>query len=395
MRHLGKSMVYLDHNATSPLRACAKAVMLAALEEAGNASSVHKAGRAARARIERAREQVARLAGTAPSSVILTSGGSEANALALKGAVSGALAAEDRITRLFISAIEHESVRANVATLAETVPGVKLTTIPVTKDGTIDLNALRMQLMQGKGRVLVSVMAANNETGVVQDIESVARLTKAEGGEGALFHVDAVQAAGRLALSFAASGADYMTLSAHKLGGPQGAGALLVKDGAPLAALTAGGGQEMGRRSGTENVAAIAGFGAAVEEAADFAGTMARVAALRDRFETELKRIACDAVIFGAHAQRLANTSNFAVPGLAAETALIALDLDGIAVSSGAACSSGKVKPSHALAAMGVDENLARGGLRVSFGWSSRDEDVDSAIASLQRLIARRAALAA
>jgi cysteine desulfurase len=386
-------MIYLDHNATSPLRASAKRALLAALEEAGNASSVHGAGRRARARVEQAREQVARLVGARASSVIFVSGGSEANALAVRGAVAGALAAEDRITRVFISAIEHESVRANAFAIAETVPGVKATEIPVTKDGEVDLKALRLQLMQGKGRALVSVMAANNETGVVQDIERTAELVKAEGGEGALIHVDAVQTAGRIPTSFEALGVDYLTLSAHKIGGPQGAGALIVKEGAPLAPLITGGGQEMRRRSGTENVAAIAGFGAAAEETADCAEAK-RLAALRDTFEAELKQLASDAVVFGQGA-RLPNTSNFAIPGLAAETALIALDLDGVAVSSGSACSSGKVKPSHVLAAMGVDENLARCGLRVSFGWSSREEDINTILASLRRLLARRAAMAA
>jgi len=388
-------MVYLDHNATSPLRASARLAMEVALGECGNASSVHAAGRAARARVEEARDHVARLAGTTSACVVFTSGGSEANALALRGAIAGAAQQEDRIARLFVSTIEHESVRANASDLAEAVPGLKLTQIPVTEQGRIDLSALRLNLIQGKGRVLVSVMAANNETGVVQDIPAITRLIKSEGGEGALFHIDAVQAAGRTALSFDAWGADYLTLSAHKLGGPQGAGALLVRDGAPLAAQIAGGGQEMRRRSGTENVAAIAGFGAAAAELADYASGMAMVRALRDRFEAELAQSAPELIIFGSNAERLANTSNFAIPGLAAETALIALDLDGVAVSSGSACSSGKVKPSHVLAAMGVSEALARCGIRVSFGWTNRDSDVDAAIQSLRRLIARRTALAA
>jgi cysteine desulfurase len=388
-------MVYLDHNATSPLRASARLAVDSALGACGNASSVHAAGRAARARIEQARESVAGLAGASSSSVVFTSGGSEANALALRGAIAGAAQQEDRIARLFVSTIEHESVRANASALAEAVPGLKLTEIPVTGQGTVDLGALRLHLIQGKGRVLVSIMAANNETGVVQDILKIAKLVKSEGGEHALFHIDAVQAAGRTNLSFDAWGADYMTLSAHKLGGPQGAGALLIRDGAPLAAQIAGGGQEMRRRSGTENVAAIAGFGAAAAELADSADAMAMVRALRDRFEAELAQAAPELVIFGAHAERLPNTSNFAIPGLAAETALIALDLDGVAVSSGSACSSGKVKPSHVLAAMGVDEALARCGIRVSFGWTNSDTDVDAAIASLRRLIARRTALAA
>jgi cysteine desulfurase len=391
----GSSMVYLDHNANSPLRVSARRAMEAALGACGNASSVHAAGRAARARVEIAREQVARLADAPPSAVVFTSGGSEANALALRSIVAGALAAEDRITRLFVSTTEHDSIRTNAAALAETVPGLKLNEIAVGPDGIIDLGTLRLALMQGKGRALVSVMAANNETGVVQDVAKIAKLVKAEAGEDALFHVDAVQAAGRIVMSFNGSDADAMTLSAHKLGGPQGAGALIVKDGVPFAPLIAGGGQEMRRRAGTENVAAIAGFGAAAEEARDFAGAGARLQALRDRFETELKGVAPDAVIFGADVPRLPNTSNFAIPGLGAETALIALDLDGVAVSSGAACSSGKVIASHVLIAMGVDEALARGGLRVSFGWNSREDDVDAAIASLRNVVARRAALAA
>jgi cysteine desulfurase len=388
------TMHYLDHNATSPLRPSARAAMQAALDAGGNASSVHGPGRAARARVDEARERVARLVGCAAESVIFTSGGSEANCLALKGAVAGALAIEDRITRLFVAAIEHESVRATAAALAETVPGLKLTTIPANADGVIDLDAFRLQLMQGKGRALVSVMAANNETGVIQDLAAVRSVLATDGGEGALLQVDAVQAAGKIAVLLGKLGCDYMTISAHKLGGPQGAGALIVKDDAPLAPLINGGGQESGRRAGTENVAAIAGFGAAAEDAADLSDVQ-RLTALRDRFEAELLRLAADTVIFGRCVPRLPNTSNFAIPGLSAETALIALDLDEVAISSGSACSSGKVKPSHVLAAMGVDETLERGGLRVSFGWSSQEQDVDAAIASLRRLMARRAAISA
>jgi cysteine desulfurase len=388
-------MIYLDHNATSPLRVSAKCVMLDALGETGNASSVHGAGRRARARVEKAREQVAKLANAVSSAVIFTGSGSEANALALCGAVAGALAAEDRITRLFISSIEHESVRASATALADTVPGIKLSEIPVSKDGAVDCAAFRLALMQGKGRALVSVMAANNETGAVQDLAEVSRIVRSEGSEGALLHVDGVQAAGRIPLSFDALELDYLTLSAHKIGGPQGVGALLAREGAPLAPLISGGGQEMGRRSGTENVAGVAGFGAAAEEACDFPAVSPRMAGLRDRFEAELKRIAPEAVIFGASRPRLPNTSNFAIPGLSAETALIALDLDGIAVSSGSACSSGKVKSSRVLAAMGVDPELTRSGLRVSFGWSSREEDIEAIIESLRTLLARRMGRAA
>ena len=388
-------MIYLDHNASSPLRPSARSAMDDALVLCGNASSVHVAGRAARKRIEAAREQVADLIDAPPASVVFTSGGSEANALALRGVVAGALAAENRITRLFVSAIEHDSVRANAAALAETVPGLKRNDIPVTADGVIDLGALRLALMSGKGRALVCVMAANNETGVVQDIVKIAKLVKDEAGEDAHLHVDAVQAAGRIGISFNASGADSMALSAHKIGGPQGAGALIVKEGVPLAPQIAGGGQESRRRAGTENVAAIAGFGVAAHAAMDFAAEGARLQVLRDGFERALKNFVPNAMIFGANVSRLPNTVNFAIPGLAAETALIALDLDGIAVSSGSACSSGSVTPSHVLIAMGVEESLARGGIRVSFGWNSREDEVDAAIASLRVLVARRSSLAA
>lgn len=384
-------MIYLDHNATSPLRDSARAAMIEAMTCYGNASSVHAAGRGARARIERAREAIARLAGCRTSEVVFTSGGTEANGLALRGAVQGAADGGKRITRLIVSVIEHDSVRTHAAALAETVPGLKLQEMPVTSDGKIDISALRSMLIHGKGRVLVSVMAANNETGVIQDVAQIAALVRQEGGADALLHVDAVPMAGRADFSFRSAGADYMTISAHKLGGPQGAGALIVREGAPLSAQIAGGGQEMGRRAGTENVAAIAGFGAVagqVDDAHD-------LHSLRESFESQLKTLVPDAVIFGAAAERLPNTSNFAIPGLLSEAVLIALDLDGIAVSTGAACSSGKVKPSHVLAAMGVAENLARCGIRVSFGWTNSERDADAAIASLGRLMARRAALAA
>jgi cysteine desulfurase len=345
--------------------------------------------------IEQARDSLSHFAGCDREEVIFISGGSEANALALRGAAAGAAEAGKRITRLMISAIEHESVLANAAALADSQPGLKLHHIPARSDGAIDIAALRFMLMQGKGRLLVSVMAANNETGVVQDTGEIAKLVKREGGPEALVHVDAVQAAAHVPVSLLSSGADYLTISSHKLGGPLGAGALFVKKNAPLSAQIAGGGQEMRRRAGTENVAAIAGFGAVAAEIDELGSCAAALKAMRDRFEAGLKVLAPDVVIFGAQSERLPNTSNFAIPGLGAETALIALDLDGIAVSSGAACSSGKVTPSHVLAAMGVEEGLAHCAIRVSFGWQSADADVDVLIDSLRRLLARRAALAA
>lgn len=373
-------MVYLDYNATAPLRPEAKAAMLSALDWCGNASSIHAAGRGARKLIEEVRAKVAALADASPRSVIFTSGGTEANASVLKGA-SG-------VARILISAVEHDSVRANARAIAESMPCIVLSEIPVSADGVIDLDVLRALLASGKGRALVSVMAANNETGVVQPIEATAKLAKEHD---ALLHVDAVQAAGRMALDF---DADYLTLSAHKLGGPQGAGALVVKDGVPFASLIAGGGQELNRRAGTENVAAIAGFGASAEAAMDFSAENARLAGLRNSFEAKLRALALDAAIFGVNAPRLANTSNFAIPGLAAETAIIALDLDGVAISSGAACSSGKVSRSHVLKAMAVPDEPSACSLRVSFGWASTEQDVDAAIASLRTLLDRKDARA-
>lgn len=383
-------MTYLDHNATSPLRPESRAAMSCAMETCGNPSSVHGAGRAGRARVEKAREQVAALVHGRAQDLIFTSGGTEANALALWGAIHGAFDAEARITRLLVSAIEHDSVRANAEAIAARVPGVRLQTIPVTKSGVVDTEVLRVLLREGKGRTIVAVMRANNETGVLQPIEQVARLTK---DADALLLVDAIQAAGKIDIEFAALGADYLTLSAHKLGGPQGTGALCVKEGAPFAAQILGGGQERGMRAGTENVIGIPGFGAAAEASLRGLGSLSRIALLRDRFEHGLKQIAPDAIFFGE--TRLGNTSNFALPGIAAETAVIALDLDGVMVSSGAACSSGKVKPSHVLKAMGVSEDIAHSALRVSFGWNSTDEDANVALASFRKLVSRNRSRAA
>ena len=376
-------MHYLDHNATSPLRDESCAAMQHALSLGGNPSSVHGQGRAARATIERARDQIAALAAAQARDVIFTSGGTEANALALWGAVQGAAEAGARITRLFVSALEHDSVLANAAAIAERIPGIRLATIPVMANGVVDLAALRVLLREGKGRALVAVMAANNETGVIQPLADIAALLKEH--EGYLF-VDAVQAAGKIAFDFEA---DYLSLSAHKIGGPQGTGALIVREGAPLSPTILGGGQERGQRAGTENVAGIAGFGAAACVADPIAST------LRDRFEAELTRIAPDAMIFGAGASRLSNTSNFALPGVAAETAVMALDLEGVMISSGSACSSGKVRPSHVLRAMGVSETLAASALRISFGWNSTDADVDAAITAISHLLSRVKARAA
>ena len=388
------AMIYLDHNATAPLRAEARDAMAKALALCGNPSSVHAAGRAARALIEDAREQVAAFAGAKPGGVVFTSGGTEANALALRGAVAGAAEAEDRITRLFVAATAHESVRAVAASLAESVAGLKLTEIPVNESGRIEPKEFRSLLMNGKGRVLVSLIFANNETGVIEDIAALAEILRREAGEGALLHVDAVSS-GYSPIRFSAWGADYLSLASHKIGGPQGAGALIVRETAPLAPLF-NGAQEMRRRAGTQNVSGIAGFGAAARALqARFDSESEAVAMLREYFESALRQLEPNAVVFGALEVRQKNVTCFALPQLQAESALVALDLDGICISSGAACSSGKVAPSHVLEAMGVPESLARCALRVSFGPENGIFDIDALFASLRKLMGRKLALAA
>jgi cysteine desulfurase len=385
-------MHYLDHNATSPLRPESLSAVTHALAVGGNPLSVHAKGRAARAVMEEAREKVAALVHAKPDTVIFTSGATEANNLALFGAVEGSLAeGETRITRIFVSAIEHASVLATADRLAERLPWVRVVRLATTADGVIDLEGLRVALREGKGRALVAVMAANNETGVVQPIAEVSKLVRDAAG---LLLVDAVPAAGKIDLDF--SLCDYMVLSAHKLAGPQGVGALVVREGVPLQPQLVGGGQQRGLRAGCENLSGIAGFGAAAHAVADGAGERTRMAYLRDHFETGLKQAISETVIFGGMTARLCSTSCFAIPGLAAETALIGLDLDGVMMSSGSTCSSGKVSVSHVLAAMGVEEKQAACALRASFGWSSTMEDVNAALQSLIKLRGRaRAKVAA
>lgn len=384
-------MPYLDHNATSTLRPEAWAAMARACESHGNPSSVHRSGRAARACVEDAREQVAQFVNANPANVTFTSGGAEANALALWGAVHGSAESDVPLERLYASAIEHDSVLGTMTAIADRTAGIRTSEIPATPHGVVDLDALRNILQQSGGRALVAVMAANNETGVVQPIAEVSNLVRSHSG---LLLVDAVQACGRIATDFVSLDCDYLTMSAHKFGGPQGVGALVAKEDAPFAAQIHGGGQERSRRAGTENVIGIAGFGAAAKAVGD--DDISRLEILRNVFESGLRNCFPAAVIFGEVSLRTANTSNFALPGIAAETALIALDLDGVMVSSGAACSSGKVKPSHVLRAMGVSDDLARSALRVSLGWDSSESDIDAVLASLgklgTRISARKAA---
>ena len=361
------TQAYLDWNATGPLRPEAQAAVIVAMAVAGNPSSVHADGRAARRLVEAAREQVAALVGATSRDVVFTSGGTEANMLALSPALG---------ETLLVSAIEHPSVRSGGRFAAAE-------DIPVTAGGFVDLTALQ-SLLAGRSRPLVSVMLANNETGVLQPVVEVAAIVHAAGG---LLHVDAVQGPGRIPCDFQALSADLMTLSSHKIGGPQGVGALIKRDGLLLDPQIKGGGQERGARAGTENVAGIAGFGAAAEAVRrGWAREAARMAILRDRFEAGIQAVAPAAVIFGREAVRLPNTTLFSVLGMKAETAVIAFDLEGVAVSSGSACSSGKVAPSHVLAAMGVAPELARGAIRVSLSHTTSDEDVGTILKAWEKL---------
>lgn len=370
---------YFDWNATAPLRVEAHAAVTAALGLTGNASSAHAEGRAARRLVEDARAQVAALVGAEPKNVTFTASATEANMLALTPAleIGGRKALRDK---LFLSATEHPSVRSGGRFAAD-----RIEELPVTGDGVVDLNALRSAIARAE-RPLISVMLANNETGVVQPIAAIAAIVHAANG---ILHVDAVQGAGRIDCDIGRLDADLLSLSSHKLGGPQGVGALIRRGDIHIAEpLIKGGGQERGLRAGTENVAGIAGFGAAaMAAAATWQSDAIRMAALRDAFEAGLKAATPQAVIFGQGVPRLPNTTLFAVSGMKAETAIIAFDLNGIAVSSGAACSSGKVQASAVLAAMGVDDALARGAVRVSLGWNTSERDVESLLVAWKNVV--------
>ena len=368
------SPAYLDWNATAPPRAEVAVAMAEALQRTGNPSSVHRWGRAARQALEHARDQVARLVGAAPAEVIFTSGGTEANHLALRGVPS---------RRVLISAIEHDSVR-------EAVPDAAV--IAVTPAGTIDLAALAARLAADARPALVSVMLANNETGVIQPVAEAAAIAHRYG---ALVHCDAVQGASKLPVDFRTLGADLLSLSAHKLGGPQGVGALVVRDDAPLVALQRGGGQERGRRAGTENGPGIVGFGVAAELAARDALSNAAIAGLRDGAQAALTAIAPDARVFGSTAPRLPNTLCIGMPGVPASTQVMALDLAGVMVSAGAACSSGKVRRSHVLTAMGASPEAAESAIRVSLGWSTTPAEIDRLVDAWRALYRRTRSAAA
>ena len=367
--------VYLDWNATTPLRPEAKAAMVAAWDISGNPSSVHTEGRKARRLVEDARAAIAAAVSARPQDVVFCSGGTEANMLALTPGLrrGSGLPAQ----RLLVSAIEHASIIAGGRFPAEAIG-----TIRVTSSGLVDLDHLR-ELLQGPP-ALVSVMLANNETGAIQPVAEVADTVHAAGG---LLHVDAIQALGKIPVDLRAIRADLLTLSAHKIGGPKGVGAVvLAEDVQGLEPQLRGGGQELGRRAGTENVAGIAAFGAAANAAmANLEADAQRTQGLRDRLEDGLGQTP-DMIVFAQDVRRLPNTVLFTVPGLKAETAVIGFDLDGIAVSSGSACSSGKVQPSHVLAAMGYGRELAQGAVRLSLGWSTSEADVDLAVKAWRKL---------
>jgi cysteine desulfurase len=376
---------YLDHNATTPLRPEARAAMVAGLDLLGNASSIHAEGRAARTRIEAARDDIAALVGTTAKNVVFTSGATEALNLALTPDLD--LRGQSGFDRLLLGGGEHSCVLAGHRFAPEAVE-----ILPLTAGGTLDLAALGEALAKG-GRALLALQAANNETGVIQPVAEAAALVHAAGG--ALI-CDAAQAAGRIACDFAALPADALALSAHKFGGPQGAGALCFAPGAYhiKSMMLRGGGQERGLRAGTENVAGIMGLAAALKAAMrDMPELSTRLAEWRDAMERRLAEIVPDMTVFGTAAPRLPNTSNVAVPLIEAQVLLMSMDMEGVAISSGSACSSGKVKRSHVLEAMGVPGAVAQGAIRVSLGWNSGPQDLaqfEQAFAKAVRTIKAR-----
>ena len=371
---------YLDFNAGSPAKPAVAAAVAAAMAAGGNPSSVHRVGRLARATVDRARDSVAAMLGAGPGQVTFTSGGTEANAQALAAARAG------RSGPVVVSAIEHPSVRECAAAMTDDVIHA-----PVNGDGVLELGALD-QILAENDCSAVSLMLANNETGVIQPVAEAAALAHRHG---CLIHCDAAQAPGKIPLYFQGLDVDFLTLAAHKVSGPQGVGAVIVRDGEALPAILRGGGQESGQRAGTENVPGIAGFGVAADLAREDLARAENLAAMRDEMEERLGQMAREnftrMTIFGASAERLPNTSLFAVPGMGSDIQVIALDLAGVAVSAGAACSSGKVRASHVLSAMGVGDELATSAIRISLGWNSEQTDLDRFIAAWYEIRIARA----
>ena len=361
--------IYLDYNATCPIFPETIAAVSDAMAHVGNASSIHADGRAARKIVEDAREQVAKLANVRAAQIIFNSGATEGNNTILSGFT-------DKL--VLVSPVEHPSILEATPKTTEF--------LPLKNDGTIDLDKFEV-VMETSPPALVCVQLVNSETGIIQPVADIARIAKAKG---ALVLCDAVQAAGRIAIDFKALGVDYLTLSAHKFGGPQGVGALVFREGLQMPKFMRGGGQEKRQRAGTENVAAIAGFAAAsVRALANLDAYQSRCKTFQTKLESALKMCANDLIIVGENAPRVANTSDVILPGASAETQLMAMDLEGVAVSSGSACSSGTFKPSHVLAAMGFNADEAKSALRFSTGWATTDADIDDAVAAYQRVVSR------
>jgi cysteine desulfurase len=360
---------YLDYNATTPVRVEVKEAVNVALSEVGNPSSIHIFGRAAKATIQAARKSVADLVGADPDCVLFCGSGTEADNQVLRCS---------NADTVFVSEIEHDAVRLARADALR---------IPVDSGGVVDLAALEKALASSHGRVLVSIMAANNETGVIQPIDEISRLSRKYN---ALFHTDAIQAAGKIEIDFGSWGVDFLSLSSHKIGGTQGVGALILRDNKLVERFVHGGSQEGGLRAGTENVAGIAGFGAAARVASNSIRDFSALADLRDHLESRLLQIAPQAQIFGKSQRRLPNTTKIATPGLNAEIQVIGMDLAGYAISAGSACSAGKVEPPYVLLAMGVHEELARCAIRISIGWSTKKRDIDGFVENWARLYNRR-----
>ncbi len=363
------SQVYLDYNATVPALPEVISAVARAMEKCGNASSVHTMGRQVRKLVEDARENLAALVGAKPAQVIFTGGGSEANNMALNCTCREAI---------LVSAIEHVSV---LNAIGNTRP------VSVDRDGVLDLQALEFAFSLTNKPALVSVMLANNETGVIQPVADVARVAKEHG---AIVHCDAIQALGKISVDWRELNVDFLSLSAHKIGGPQGVGALIVNENIPLDPFMKGGGQERGRRAGTENVAGIAGFGEAAKSAGATIDFQSEIKVWRNKIENEIKSIAPAAQIFGGSADRLPNTSCISMPCVSSETQLINFDLADIMVSAGSACSSGKVQASHVLTAMGVKEDASRT-IRISLGAGNSENDADKFISVWRDMCAKSA----
>ncbi|PCI48470.1 MAG: cysteine desulfurase [Alphaproteobacteria bacterium] len=366
-------MIYLDYNATALMKPEVIGEMTRVMAIGGNPSSVHALGRGARAILEQSRGTIAHVINCRPQKIIFTGGGTEANNIALR--------ATDR-DHIIIGATEHDSIGAIKTHFTGTVK-----TLPVDENGLISSEDLTKALVDSPEKTLVSLMLANNETGVVQDIKTLADISHRAG---ALFHTDAIQALGKIAVDFRDLGVDMMSFSAHKLSGPQGVGALVALEKIDIQSINFGGGQEVGRRPGTENLAGIAGFAKAVELVPENLIAMDYLRILRDRIEQEISAIAPEVIFYGAKADRLPNTTTILMPNVSSETQVMAFDLDGICVSSGSACSSGKVKPSHVVSAMGAQQDQALSTIRVSLGWKTTESDVDAFIAAWIKLYNRK-----